>query len=64
VLYTDGVTEARRGTELFDEPRLIEAVTRLRHEPPQAVAEGVMAAAADFAGELKDDLLVLALRFG
>jgi PAS domain S-box-containing protein len=63
VLYTDGVTEARRGTELFDEARLVEAVARLRREAPQAVAEGVMAAAAAFAGELKDDLLVLALRF-
>jgi PAS domain S-box-containing protein len=64
VLYTDGVTEARRGTELFDEQRLIEVVAGLRREPPQAVAEGVMAAAAEYAGELKDDLLVLALRFG
>jgi PAS domain S-box-containing protein len=63
VLYTDGVTEARRGGELFDERRLIATIARLRHESPQAVAEGVMEAAASFAGELKDDLLVLALRF-
>ena len=64
VFYTDGVTEARQGAELFGEERLKAAVTRLRHETPQALAEGVLAAAVSFAGELKDDLLVLALRFG
>ena len=64
VLYTDGVTEARRGDELFGEERLMATVCRLRHAPPQALAEGVLEAAVGFAGELKDDLLVLALRFG
>ncbi len=64
VFYTDGVTEARRGGELFDEERLVAAVARLRDEAPQALAQGVLEAAVDFAGELKDDLLVLALRFG
>ena len=64
VFYTDGVTEARRGDELFDEERLVAAVAELRNGPPQALAEGVLAAAVAFAGELHDDLLVLAMRFG
>ena len=40
------------------------AVAALRHGPPQALAEGVLAAAVAFAGELHDDLLVLAMQFG
>ncbi len=64
VFYTDGVTEARRDGELFEEERLVAAICRLRHEPPQALVEGVLDAAATFAGELRDDLLVLAVRFG
>ena len=64
VLYTDGVTEARRDGELFGEERLIATVRRLRHAHPKTLAEGLLEAATSFAGELKDDLLVLALRFG
>ena len=64
VFYTDGVTEARRDDELFDKERLVAAVAALRNGPPQALAEGVLAAAVAFAGELHDDLLVLAMRFG
>ena len=64
ILYTDGVTEARRDGELFGEERLIATVCRLRHAHPKALAEGLLEAATGFAGELKDDLLVLALRFG
>ena len=62
VLYTDGVTEARRGGELFGYERLVEAVAELRGTTTEELAEGVNAAAVDFAGGLKDDLLVVALR--
>ena len=64
VLYTDGVTEARRSVELFGEKRLAAAVFRLQARSPQAVAEGVRDDAAAFGGRLGDDLEVLALRFG
>lgn len=63
VLYTDGVTEARRHGELFGEKRLLEAVRELYGQPAQVVAEGVRAAAEAFAGRLDDDLSVLVLRW-
>ena len=62
VLYTDGVTEARRNGELFGEQRLIEMVSSLRGRSAQEVAEGVRDAALGFAGRLRDDLQVVVLR--
>ena len=62
VLYTDGVTEARRGDELFGEQRLLEAVCVLRGRSAQEIADGVRDAAAAFAGRLRDDLQVVVLR--
>ena len=52
MLYTDGVTEARRGGELFGEQRLLDVVCGLRGRSAQEVAEGVRSAALDFAGRL------------
>ena len=62
VLYTDGVTEARRAGELFGEDRLLAAVSSLRDNGPQEVAEGLREAVIAYAGRLNDDLEVLALR--
>jgi len=62
VLYTDGVTEARKGGELFGEQRLLEVVADLRGLPAQGVAERVRDAALDHAGQLRDDLQVVVLR--
>jgi hypothetical protein len=62
VLYTDGITEARRSGELFGEQRLVEAVSRLRSRAPQGLAEGLRDEAAAFAGRLGDDLEVLVMR--
>ena len=62
VLYTDGVTEARRGAELLGERRLLEIVAGLRGRSAQEVAAGVRAAALEFAGRLRDDLQVVVLR--
>jgi len=62
VLYTDGVTEARRGVELLGEARLLDVAASLRGRSAQEVAEGVRDAALEFAGELRDDLQVVALR--
>ena len=62
VLYTDGVTEARRDGELLGEQRLLEIVAGLRGRSAQEVAEAVRDAALAFAGRLHDDLQVVALR--
>jgi serine phosphatase RsbU (regulator of sigma subunit) len=63
VLYTDGVTEARRDGELLGERRLLEIVAGLRGRSAQEVADGVRDAALAFAGgRLNDDLQVVVLR--
>ena len=62
VLYTDGVTEARRGAALLGEKRLLEVVADLRGGSAQEVAAGVRDAALAFAGRLRDDLQVVVLR--
>ncbi len=62
VLYTDGVTEARRSGELFGEQRLIAACDGLHARPAQEVADHLRQSAEDFGGALRDDLAVLVLR--
>ncbi len=62
VLYTDGVTEARRDGELLGEQRLLEIVSGLRGCSAQEVAERVRDAALEFGGQLRDDLQVVVLR--
>ena len=62
VLYTDGLTEARRDGELFGEKRLLETVGDLRGRSAQEVAEGLRDAALAFASSLGDDLQVVVLR--
>jgi phosphoserine phosphatase RsbU/P len=62
VLYTDGVTEARRGQEFFGDERLVEVVGRLRGHSADEVADAVTGGALAFAGQLHDDLQVLVLR--
>ena len=62
VFYTDGVTEARRAGDLLGEGRLLDIVARLRGGSAQDVANGVRDAALAFAGQLHDDLEVVALR--
>jgi serine phosphatase RsbU (regulator of sigma subunit)/PAS domain-containing protein len=62
VLYTDGVTEARRGAEFFGQDRLVDTVAELSGSHPRVVADRVGEAAMQFAGTLKDDLQILAFR--
>jgi PAS domain S-box-containing protein len=62
VLYTDGLTEARRDGEIFGEKRLLETVGDLRGRSAQDVAEALREAALAFAGSLGDDLHVVVLR--
>jgi serine phosphatase RsbU (regulator of sigma subunit) len=63
VLYTDGITEARSDTDLFGLSRLIHTVTELRDEPIQAIADGLVEAAAVFDTRPDtDDAAVVVLR--
>jgi sigma-B regulation protein RsbU (phosphoserine phosphatase) len=64
VLYTDGVTEARRGREFFDDDRLCEAVSGAAATGggAQHVADSVVAAALDFQdGDARDDIAVVVI---
>ncbi|HEY8768913.1 MAG TPA: PP2C family protein-serine/threonine phosphatase, partial [Thermoleophilaceae bacterium] len=63
LLYTDGVTEARRKKEQFGELRLAESVRALGGGSPAEVVAAVTSEVEDFAsGKLGDDLCVVAAR--
>ncbi len=61
LLYTDGVTEARNGGDLFGEERL-ESVVRRAHVPVEELPDHVLDEVLAFSGgALKDDIAVLAV---
>ena len=63
VIYTDGIIEARRGTEFFGEERLIKAVRELAGGGPEELPKGLVARVEKFTkGVLTDDIVVLAFR--
>jgi PAS domain S-box-containing protein len=61
VLYTDGVTEARRGNELFGEARLVETLASLGGTSAEAIAGGLEQAVADFRRSARDDTAILVI---
>ncbi len=63
LLYTDGVTEARRRREFFEEERLFDVACGEKSESSQAIADAVWEAVNDFtSGSLRDDLAVVCLK--
>jgi sigma-B regulation protein RsbU (phosphoserine phosphatase) len=63
VLYTDGVVEARRGSELYGTERLDSLLADRRGLEPKALAQAVVADCRAFAGgELTDDCAVVVIR--
>ena len=57
VLYTDGLTEARRNGDFFGESRLLERVQSLSALSPSELTQSLYSEALDFAGgRLSDDL--------
>lgn len=65
LLYTDGLTEARRDGEQFGLPGVREALADVRHPSPAEVIAILRSRVADFAyGTLTDDLCLLAARIG
>jgi len=62
VLYTDGVTEARRDGELFGEERLVEFVRRLEPMPPKKVPEAIFEEVQRYTGgKLSDDVAIVSV---
>ena len=62
-LFTDGLVEARQGSDQFGSERVGNILRRLRDQPLQELADELVAAPRRFHGpELADDLAVLLLR--
>jgi GAF domain-containing protein/PAS domain-containing protein len=62
VLYTDGVTEAHRGRQLFGEKRLSAALASRAGSDAETMADAVQRAVQDFTeGPRRDDVAVLVL---
>jgi serine phosphatase RsbU (regulator of sigma subunit) len=63
VLYTDGVIEARQGSDLYGTARLDELLVQQRELPAGELARAVTEDARRYAGgELSDDLAVVVIR--
>ncbi len=62
VLFTDGLTEARRGDELFGPERVAEALHRLADHRAAEIVRALMAEVQAFADHPLDDLTVVVLK--
>jgi serine phosphatase RsbU (regulator of sigma subunit) len=63
VLYTDGVVEARSGSQLFGVERLDELLVRKRELPAAELAQAILAECRAFAGgELVDDCAAVVIK--
>ena len=63
VLFTDGVTEARRGRDFLGEEGLIEVLEQLRGADAGLIADGVLEAVLNYqAFDAADDIAVLVLQ--
>ena len=63
VLYTDGLTEARRGADFFGEQRLVETLIGQDCSDVQGMVDALISRVTDHAGgRLADDLAVIAVR--
>jgi serine phosphatase RsbU (regulator of sigma subunit) len=62
VLYTDGLTEARSGGQLFGEERVAHIVRRDPGQDTTTICKTLLEAARDFSSPLVDDVAILAIR--
>jgi phosphoserine phosphatase RsbU/P len=63
LFFTDGVTEARRGAEFYDDERLLHTLDRLRPEDAGTIAERVCDEVVGFQdGSPRDDIALVVLR--
>ena len=62
VMYTDGVTEARRGKEFFGEERLVTALEGCRATPVADLPQALLDVVLDYSGgSLRDDIVILCI---
>jgi len=62
LLYTDGLTECRRGSELFGQDRLLDLLASMPHVSAPELPDRIFEAAMAFCeGDLRDDVAILAL---
>ena len=62
-LYTDGLTEARRGGELYGSERLFSLLAQMPDSPAEKLVDEVLAQVAEFSEHRhRDDLAILAVR--
>lgn len=61
-LFTDGVIETRRGTEMYGLERLDEVLSRRHAVKAEDLAASVIASARRFAGELLDDCAIVVIK--
>ena len=63
LLYTDGLSEARAGDQLFGEDRIANAIRRDPAADPDQLVTALLEAARDFARDpITDDIAILAVR--
>ena len=63
LMYTDGLAEARSGTQIFGEDRIAAAVRRDPGQDTTIMCKDLLESARDFASEpLSDDVAILAIR--
>ncbi len=63
LLYTDGLAEARSGTDFFGEDRIAQAIRRDPGVAPDVLCKALLDTARDFAdGTINDDVAILAVR--
>ena len=63
MLYTDGITEARRGGEFFGDARVGRLIADAGTVTAQELADALVSSAVDFqGGATRDDIAVLVVR--
>ena len=63
LLYTDGLSEARAGDQLFGEERIANALRRDPGADPGVLVKALLEAARDFSRQpITDDIAILAIR--
>jgi serine phosphatase RsbU (regulator of sigma subunit) len=62
VLYTDGLTEARSGGQMFGEDRVAHLIRRDPGQDTAIICKTLLEAARDFSSPLVDDIAIMAIR--